>query len=198
MIEETILKEYNAQKKDYSKEEVIFEEGEMARFYFQIESGEVKMCNFSEKGQEFIQGIFSAGRCFGEPPLFGDFGYPARAVALTDCTIWKVPKHRFMKMLTDYPEVHLKLTSSIASRLYYKSLMASEISNEDSSHRILKLLKYLKEEVYEMDEKEAFAVHLTRQQIASLTGLRVETTIRAIKKLEREGSLVIEKRRIFV
>lgn len=198
MIAEEILKQYNAEKKKYSKNEVIFKEGDIARYYFQIESGEVKMCNNNEKGQEFIQGIFSSGQCFGESPLFGDFGYPAKAVALTDCMVWKVLRKGFMRMLQEYSEVHMKLTTSIASHLYYKSLMASEISNEDSAHRILKLLKYLKEVVYKIGEDEIYVVSLTRQQIASLAGLRVETTIRAIKKLEKEGSLVIEKRRIFV
>ncbi|WP_238349718.1 helix-turn-helix domain-containing protein [Chryseobacterium cucumeris] len=39
-------------------------------------------------------------------------------------------------------------------------------------------------------------VPLTRQQIANLTGLRVETVIRSIKKMEREHILKLIGRKI--
>lgn len=198
MIDEKILLAFGADTIGYQRDEVIFEQGEKARYYYQIEEGEVKMCNISEKGSEFIQGIFSPGRCFGETPLFGDFGYPAKAVALTACTIWRMAKSDFFNMLRTHPEVHFKLTASIASRLYYKALMASEIGNEASTHRILKLLEYLKKDVYGLTEKYSYEVTLTRQQIADLTGQRVETAIRAIKKLEAEGLIKLEKRRIWI
>lgn len=198
MIEEEILMKYNAELMMYHRGEVIFEHGEKARHYYQIVEGEVKMCNISEKGNEFLQGIFSPGRCFGEPPLFGDFGYPAQAVALTPCKIWRVAKEDFFNMLRSYPEVHFKLTASIASRLYYKALMASEIGNEDSAHRIMKLLEYLKKDVYRLQEEFSYEVNITRQQIADLTGQRVETAIRAIKKLEGEGRIKLHKRKIWI
>lgn len=41
-----------------------------------------------------------------------------------------------------------------------------------------------------------YEVPITRQQLASLTGLCVETTIRAIKKMEREKILRITNRKI--
>jgi len=40
-------------------------------------------------------------------------------------------------------------------------------------------------------------VEITRQQIADLTGLRVETVIRSIKSLERKGELSIVKRKVY-
>ena len=74
--------------------------------------------------------------------------------------------------------------------------MAQEISHEDPRHRILRLLNYLKTDIYKHTKKYSYKVELTRQQIADLTGLRVETAIRAIKKLEKEGYIKIEKRKI--
>lgn len=36
----------------------------------------------------------------------------------------------------------------------------------------------------------------TRQQIADMSGLRVETVIRTVKKMEKEGKLVLEGHKI--
>lgn len=44
--------------------------------------------------------------------------------------------------------------------------------------------------------KYTYEVLLTRQQIANLTGLRVETVIRAVKKIEHENALRLEGRQI--
>lgn len=198
MIDRELLLEYGAEETRYDKNAIIFRQDEKARYYFEVLEGEVKMCNYSEDGKEFIQGIFSAGRCFGEPPLFGNFGYPANAIALTQTTVLQLPKKSFYKLLKEHPEIHFQVTSEIASRLYYKAIMASEISHEDAGHRIMRLLHYLKNEVYGLRGRFSYEVELTRQQIADLTGLRVETAIRAIKKLEKEGLIRIEKRKIQV
>lgn len=196
MIDKELLLKYGANELSYAKNAIIFRQDEKARYYYEVLKGEVKMCNYSEDGKEFIQGIFSTGRCFGEPPLFGNFGYPAHAIALTQSTILQLSKKAFYKLLKEHPEVHFKVTAEIASRLYYKAIMASEISHEDAGHRIMRLLHYLKKEVYELKAPFSYEVELTRQQIADLTGLRVETAIRAIKKLEKEGQIRIEKRKI--
>ncbi|WP_374442914.1 helix-turn-helix domain-containing protein [Epilithonimonas sp.] len=46
-------------------------------------------------------------------------------------------------------------------------------------------------------ERFSFKVPLTRQQMASLTGLCVETIIRTIKNMEKEKIIKICNRKIF-
>jgi CRP-like cAMP-binding protein len=40
-------------------------------------------------------------------------------------------------------------------------------------------------------------VELTRQQIADMTGLRVETVIRSIRHMQDKGALVIDKGKVY-
>ena len=198
MINKKILGTYGAERHSFNKGEVIFKQDDKPRFYYQIADGEVKMRNITQSGKEFIQRIFSQDRSFGEPPLFGDFGYPADAIALTDCSIWQLPAEKFYLLLREQPETHFKITSAIAARLYYKALMAREISFEEPRHRIKRLLQYLKHDVYKCSEAFSYEVELTRQQIADLTGLRVETAIRSIKDLEEMGEIKIVNRKIWI
>ena len=52
----------------------------MAHFYYQIVDRSVRMFNSNDEGKECTQGLFCLGESFGEPPLFIDQSYSARAV----------------------------------------------------------------------------------------------------------------------
>ncbi|BDD04910.1 Crp/Fnr family transcriptional regulator [Aureibacter tunicatorum] len=195
MINEDVLLQWGAKKINVQKGEFIFKQEDKARYYYQVQNGQVKMSNFNDEGKEFIQGIFNAGESFGEPPLFGEFLYPSNAIATENSEILRLDFNEFKDLLRDRSDIHLEFTKTLAMRLYYKSLMQAEISSENPSHRILTLLEYWKERYGNGGDYE---MPLTRQEIANLTGLRVETTIRTIKKLELEGALkIINKKVVF-
>lgn len=190
MINLDLLMQNGGEIRELHKNEIVFSVDHYPTHYYQILEGKVKMNNYNEDGKEFIQNIFIPGQSFGEPPLFIDEPYPASAVAVTNAKIVQLKKSSFYKMLKKYPETSLIVTQSLARRLYYKSVMAPEISSQDPEKRILTLIDYMKEhQQTEIDND--FLVPLTRQQLADLTGLRVETVIRTIKQLEKRGQLKI-------
>ena len=157
------------------------------------------MNNYNDDGKEYIQGIFDAGKSFGEPPLFGNFAYPANAEVIVDAEIWQLPKKSFLELLEENPSIHNKFTSILAKRLYYKAMMVSEISMQEPEHRILRILKYFKKNNHTPTANNTmYKIELTRQQLADLTGLRVETVIRAIKKLEQKGDVSIKERKVYL
>ncbi len=197
MIDENVLLEFGAQRCYFGKGDRLFTEGEVAQNYYQVVSGEIKMNNYNFEGKEFIQGIFKAGQSFGEPPLFANVKYPANAEAIAESDVLKLPKSRFLKLLAARPEIHLHITETLARRLFYKAIMVAEISSQEPEHRILRILDYLKKHVHKKEEPFSFKVDLTRQQIADLTGLRVETVIRATKALEKKGELKIKSRKVY-
>jgi CRP-like cAMP-binding protein len=197
MISEALLEQHRANRKKFEKGAVIFDEGKLPLNYYQIISGEVKMCNFNDDGREFIQGIFHEGQSFGEPPLFLERVYPAKAIALTDCELFVLAKARFLEMIKANADVSMEIIEHLAQRLHYKAVMAAEISYEEPEHRLLKLIDYSIKFFGSKKEKDGFRIDLTRQQMADLTGLRVETVIRAIKSLEKKGQIKIINRKVY-
>lgn len=197
MIDKSLLTQFGARILCFQKGEIIFKQGSIPRYYYQILLGAVKMNNFNDDGKEFVQGHFADGDSFGEPPLFLTDNYPANAVALIDSKILLLTKDRFMELLMDNPQIHLELTTNLARRLYYKSMMASEIACEEPEHRVLSLIDYFKTNLNKITRDNSYKVEITRQQIADLTGLRVETVIRSIKSLERKGELTIHNRKVY-
>ncbi|MEN2399595.1 Crp/Fnr family transcriptional regulator [Flavobacterium sp. MC2016-06] len=198
MIAIELLEKYSALKKSYPKASIIFDEGKLPTHYYQIISGEIKMSNFNDDGREFIQGIFYKGQSFGEPPLFISQNYPASAVAVEDVEILSLSKPKLMKLLEDNPSVSLKVIENLAQRIYYKSVMAAEISTQEPEHRILKLIDYGITYFNFKKDENGYLINFTRQQIGDLTGLRVETVIRAIKALEKKGVLKIINRKVYL
>lgn len=81
-IDLDLLYTWGAIAKKYKKNELIFDETEMAHFYYQIIEGSVRMYNSNDEGKEFTQGIFCKGDSFGEPPLFIDEIYPSKAMVI--------------------------------------------------------------------------------------------------------------------
>ncbi|MEM8928493.1 MAG: Crp/Fnr family transcriptional regulator [Bacteroidota bacterium] len=190
MISEETLHHYGAEIKTFEKGDFIFYQDGVAKNYFQVKSGEVKMNNYNEEGKEFIQGIFKEGRSFGEPPLFIGRVYPANAEAMETSEVLQLPKAKFFEMLKA-EGLYLEVLETFAKRLYYKATVAAEISYEHPEHRILTLLNYFKKYSGNTESAENYKVDFTRKEIAHLTGLRVETVIRAIKSLESQGKLKI-------
>ena len=75
--------------------------------------------------------------------------------------------------------------------------LLKEISSYSPDHIILTLLRYIRERD-QKDPEISFIVPYTRQQIADMTGLRVETVIRTIKRLQKEGKLEIREHKIIL
>ncbi|MEY2869319.1 MAG: hypothetical protein RIR01_1810 [Bacteroidota bacterium] len=197
MIAISLLEKYGAIIKTFKNGDTIFEEGKQPSHYYQIISGEIKMNNYNDEGKEFIQGIFYENQCFGEPPLFIDQVYPANAVAVIDSELIIITKNKFFELLENNAEISLNIIKNLSQRLYYKSVMAAEISSQDPEHRVLRLIDYSIAQLNFKKEAAGFLINLTRQQIADLTGLRVETVIRAIKSLEKKGDLKIINRKVY-
>lgn len=194
-IDTDILIAWGGIAKKYKKNETVFSEDDHAFFYYQIIEGQVKMINIYNDGTEFIQGIFYDGNGFGEPPLFIDETYPATAVTQKDSIIIKLSKQSFFKMLEGDPKLQCLLLKVLAKRIYSKSVTTREIIHNPPEERILAFLNSLKKN-WGPNEGRMLVQH-TRQEIANLTGLRVETVIRALKKMENDQLVEILHHKLY-
>ena len=149
------------------------------------------MANMNEQGREFIQGYFSDGESFGEPPFFTEENYPASAIASIPSTVWKINRSNFLRLLKENFDIHLQITKALGKRLIYKSIMLSEIAIEEAEHRVITLLDQIRETLPSVTKVSV--VPFSRQQLADMAGLRVETMIRTIKGLEQEGLVKLTK-----
>ncbi|MCX8524884.1 Crp/Fnr family transcriptional regulator [Chryseobacterium formosus] len=195
VISHKILENAGAVTKNYTSSENIFTAGESANHYFQIVYGNVKMNNYDESGKESIQHLLEKGDCIGESLLFINRSYPMNAVALNSCEILSLTKEKFLDLLKENPKICFEMNKSLSEKLYFKQIMAQNMCTQSPTVKLKTLMDYMRSFGC-VEKRFTFQIPLTRQQMANLTGLCVETVIRALKKMERDGKLLIENGKI--
>ncbi|QQS67602.1 MAG: Crp/Fnr family transcriptional regulator [Chlorobiota bacterium] len=195
-MDSNILITWGAVSKKILKGEYIFSEGDDAIFYYQVVQGEVKMININPDGKEFIQGVFTDGESFGEPALLINRSYPSSAVAVSDSLILRISKNIFFNILDEYRSIEKKLLITLAKRLYSKAETARELIFNTPENRIIGYLNSLRIDK-SIPINKRILIDNTRQEIANFTGLRVETVIRTLKKMQKENKVEIINRKLF-
>lgn len=89
----------------------------------------------------------------------------------------------------------IDINQSISEHIHFRNII-NKSGAQRSSHKLIALLDHLKSK-QSNTAPFSFMVPLTRQEMANLTGLCVETTIKRIKKMEKENLLKIVNRKIY-
>lgn len=196
MIDLDLLLSWGATYKKLNTGEIIFQESSACQFYYQLVTGTVKWYNVDEEGKEFIQTIIETGECFGEIPLFDGGLYAATAIAEEPTMLIRLSKSSFLQLLKENPTIHFSFTKLLAKRVRFKFLLLKSLALQAPEARIATLINYLKKENKNFCS-DCHQLNLTRQQIADMTGLRVETVIRTIRSMHEKGILTIEKGKVY-
>jgi CRP/FNR family transcriptional regulator, cyclic AMP receptor protein len=196
MIDIDTLLAWGAAYKKLGAEETIFREDSECHFYHQLVSGSVRWTNLKEDGGEFIQNMIEPGESFGEFPLFDGSPYAASAITNKESVVIRLHMSTFQQMMKECPEIHTRFLKLFTERMRLKFLFLKELSCDGPEHRITTLFSYLKKSKRNICQ-ECNQLKLTRQQVADMTGLRVETVIRSIRHMKENGQLVIEKGKVY-
>jgi CRP/FNR family cyclic AMP-dependent transcriptional regulator len=175
----------------YKKGAVVYEPGQSPRYVYFIKSGEIRMVTVNNDGKEFIQGVFKPKQYFGEPALLLQRSYLAYTIASLDTELILLDRSDFLKLLEEDRAFSMNLIETLSSRLFYKSMMLEELANEQAEHRLHTLITYLWRDIGKGE-----SLDFTRQALADMSGLRVETVIRTIKKMAASGELKLNRGKI--
>jgi CRP/FNR family cyclic AMP-dependent transcriptional regulator len=197
MVTKEILVKYGASVKCYKSGDSIFEEGQECHYFFQHISGKIKWTNFDIDGDETIQEFIAEGESFGELPLFDDLPYAATAVSDTESQVYRLPKQKFKLLMDENPAELWKISQLFVKRLRYKFMMFKECLGKEPDQRIRALFGYLNKNSININATNG-QIALSRQEIANMIGLRVETVIRTVRKMNDSGEIKIRHGRIFI
>ena len=188
-IQQLLEKGYSV--KEFPKDTIIYEPDMQPRFVYFIKSGEIRMVTVNNDGKEFIQGVFKAGQYFGEPALLINKPYLAYTIASKNSAIILVNRVDFFNLLKDDSEFSMDLIKVLSKRLFYKSMMLEELANEKAEHRLETIISFLFADI-----STGESLKVTRQDLADMTGLRVETVIRVVKQLASKDLFVLKSGKI--
>lgn len=186
------LKEINkvVRQRVYSKNEIIFMEGEPAQNIHIINKGRVKVFNTSADGKEYIIRLLKEGDFFGELILFKEEPISYSARALTEVSVCLINKNDLETLINDNPKISNELLTALSSRLKQVEEKAHSLALDDARIKTIKLLNNLSEENGQNTKKwTMIELPLTRDGLASLMGMTQETLSRKLSELEDEKKI---------
>ena len=89
---------------EFSKDQIIFAQGDVANTVFYIQKGRVKVVVISEQGKEAVVGILEPGQFFGEGCMNGHSLRIATTTAMEECLITAITKTAMLAALQDEPK----------------------------------------------------------------------------------------------
>ncbi len=198
LIDDCIEDAALCEEKRYRKGDLILKEGECADCFYYLQQGELFVFNLTRDGKEFLQHRVSAGSFFAEPAVLLQKPFPGHVEVYSETArVFRLNRALFLEYLKKRPDQMLFFTMSVAEKSLRKSLSMKNLVVLNPEEQIYNhLMEYKKEQIGDAEGKTK--VELTRKDLSLMTGLRIETVIRTVKKMERSGRLDIVKGKIFV
>lgn len=181
--------------KSFAVNEHVFFEGENASFLPIVLKGKVKMVRYPEAGKEIILGTFQAGEIFAIPPALDGKRFPASAVVMEESEVLLLPRDDFLALMGTSSEFSSIVMGRMCGILRDRADTVQILATPSAEHRVASVLLRIGGEI---ENNVIKRVPYRRQDIAEMSGLSLETTIRVIRKLADKGYFKIVRGRILL
>lgn len=188
-----------AARKLFKSGELLFSEGEACHGLHIIASGKVRIFKTSAGGREQVLAVNQPGESVAELPVFDGGVYPASAVAIEETQIAFISQRDFHAYCLEHPQVALKVLSVVGARLRRLVGIIEELSFTTIRQRLVAmLLKLAQSEGAQTGAGLEFHLPSTHQELANQLGTVRELISRNLMRLQAEGLLEVDARRIVV
>lgn len=182
-------------EKAFDRGEMVIFEGDPGEALYFIAKGRIKVFKTSSEGKEQILRFMRAGESFNEVPVFDGGLNPASVETLEPTTLYVLRKVDMATILRDYPVVAMTVIRILAGRLRQLVELVEDLSFRHVSSRVAKILL---QHAAEAGSPGGPGSRLTQQQMAAMAGTAREMVGRALKALEQQGAIRLERGRIVI
>jgi len=186
-------------RKRFQKDEQLFAEGDPCTGLYLVAAGKIRIFKLSPSGREQILAVEGPGSSFAELPVFDGGNYPAAASATEDTEVLFISRKDFQNFCREHPDVGLKVIAVVGSRLRRLVGLIEELSFTTVRQRLIALILRLAQ-AEGVRSTEGVRIELTKshQDLAAELGTVRELVSRNLSRLEAEGFLDVEGRKIVV
>lgn len=176
--------------KDLVVGQILFAQHEPTEAVFILQSGQIRLVNYTEDGQQINHYSIRVGESFAEVALFHEH-YVCTAIASAPSRVVILPKQPYLIALKQHPDLAVTFMAQIAQRLHESKILLELRSIRSAPKRVL---HYLQLNVQSGSMTVTFDRPL--KEIADDLGLTPEALSRALKQLHKEGVIHRRKRNV--
>lgn len=185
-----------ASRRKIKRGTALFRNGEKFSSLYAIRTGFFKTCVASEDGRDQVTGFQMAGEIIGLDGIVNDH-HTCDAVALEDAEVCIMPFDRVEDLSREINSlqrhVHKIMSREIVREHGVMLLLGSMRAEERLAAFLLNLVQRLHARGFSQSE---LILRMTREEIGSYLGLKLETVSRTFSKFVEEGTVEVKQRHV--
>jgi CRP/FNR family transcriptional regulator len=182
IIEELAIEE------SFDRDATVLSEGDANRKLYLVASGAVKIFGTSADGKEQIIALARPGDSFNDVAAFDGDETPAAAQALTPIIVYAINGRALLEKSCRLGQLAANIIRTMAGRVRSLGELVADLSFRPVAGRLAKIL------LEQLDNGQA--LYLTQKDMAAMAGTAREVVARALKGMEDEGVIRVERHQI--
>jgi CRP/FNR family transcriptional regulator len=187
-----------ATRRSLARGDALFRAGEAFTSLYAVRTGFFKTCVSSEDGRDQVTGFQMAGELLGLDGI-GTDRHTCDAVALEDSQVCVIPYHQLEDLSRELSDLqrhfHKIMSREIVRDHGVMLLLGSMRAEERLAAFLLNLTQRLRTRGF---SSSSLILRMTREEIGSYLGLKLETVSRAFSRFQEDGVLSVKHRQIEV
>ncbi len=179
--------------------EVLLYQGDPVQSFYAVQSGGVRLVDYSADGQCVALKIYGPGDVFGLLAISGSYPNPTQIEAIHDAHLIGVDGQDARRLMLEYPELSLKIIDLLVAHVHeghdrIRHMAAKRVDRRLAQSLMQLCVKFGKLEngVIDID------IPLTQRDLAELISATVETVNRTLTLWEKQGILLCSHKRVRV
>jgi CRP/FNR family transcriptional regulator, anaerobic regulatory protein len=178
--------------------EALFKAGDAFHSVYAIRSGFFKTSLINDDGRAQVTGFFMAGELLGMEG-FGGGGYKDSAIALEDSDVCMMPYALIEKIAHEVPSLQRRLHAMLAREIVRSQGVMLLLGSMSAEGRLAAFLIDLSRRFQCRGYSgSSFVLRMTRAEIGSYLGLKIETVSRLFSAFHQDGLLDVQYRQVSI
>ena len=183
-------------KRRLRRGDYLYRAGSALQSLFAIRSGFLKNCILHDDGREQVAGFHMAGELLGMDGI-GSARQTSDAIALEDSEMCEIPFAEFERLSRELPALQRHFYRIMSREIRHDHgvmlLLGSMRAEERLASFLLNLSQRLAARGYSSTQ---FILRMTRAEIGSYLGLKLETVSRAFSHFQDEGLIAVQNKSV--
>lgn len=190
------LDELSMLKRSFSRSDYLYRSGDKFRSLFAIRSGSFKTQILHEDGREQVTGFQMAGEIIGLDAISTDI-HDCEAVAMESSVVCELPFNKLEALSREIPKLQRHLHKIMSREIVRDQGIMLLLGSMRAEERLAAFLLNISQRYAARDlSPTRFQLRMSRQEIGSYLGLKLETVSRAFSHFQDEGFIIVKVRTI--
>ena len=189
---DTVIKQSHRLKKG----EFLFRSGESFHSLYAIRTGFFKTTVASQDGRDQVTGFFMSGELIGMDGIC-THSHSCDAVALEDSEVCELPFGHMEALSKEIPSIQTHFFRLMSREIVRDQGVMLLLGNMRAEERIAAFLLNLSQRLHHRGfAANDLILRMSREEIGSYLGLKLETVSRTLSRFHQEGLIVVEHKHI--